>query len=212
MLLEAKQLTHSYSSPLFEGVSLQLQPSDTIAIVGVSGSGKSTLLNILAGFITPQSGSVFHFGIDFQSRDSKSKEEFRKRDIGVIFQSHYLFRGFTALENIEVASIISGKPVDRGILERLGIGSVLNQKVTQLSGGQQQRVSIARVLTKQPKIIFADEPTGNLDNTNSYQVMKTIFEYIEERRGGLVLVTHDIDLAKRCNRVFRLEHGKFSEI
>ncbi|HIC10978.1 MAG TPA: ABC transporter ATP-binding protein [Campylobacterales bacterium] len=212
MLLEAKQLTHSYSSPLFEGVSLQLQPSETIAIVGVSGSGKSTLLNILAGFITPKNGSVSHFGVDFQNRDRKSKEEFRKRDIGVIFQSHYLFRGFTALENIEVASIISGKQVDREILERLGIGSVLNQKVAQLSGGQQQRVSIARVLMKQPKIIFADEPTGNLDNTNSYQVMKTIFEYIEEKRGGLVLVTHDMDLAKKCNRVFRLEHGKFSEI
>lgn len=212
LLLEAKELSHSFNYPLFEGVELQLKPSETVAIIGVSGSGKSTLLNILAGVIDPNSGSVSHFGIDFQKRKDREKESFRRNDIGIIFQSHYLFRGFTARENIEVASILSKESIDFDMLKKFGIESVLDQKVTQLSGGQQQRVSIARVLTKRPKIIFADEPTGNLDQQSASHVMDIIFEYVKNRNGGLILVTHDEKLAHQCDRVFRLEDGEFTEI
>jgi len=212
LLLQTKGVSHSFNYPLFDEVDIQLNPSETIAIIGVSGSGKSTLLNILAGITKPNSGEIFHFGVNFNNRTEREKEDFRRNDIGIIFQSHYLFRGFTARENIEVASILSKKSIDFDILKKFGIDNILNQKVTQLSGGQQQRVSIARILTKRPKIIFADEPTGNLDKESASQVMNIIFDYVKQQSGGLVLVTHDEKLASRCDRIFRLENGEFTEI
>ena len=209
LLLEAKQLSHSFGYPLFQGVELQLHPAETVAIIGVSGSGKSTLLNILSGLIKPDNGEIFHFGINFHNRTEKSKEDFRRNDIGIIFQSHYLFKGFTARENIEVASILTNNSINLEMLDKFNITSLLDQKVTQLSGGQQQRVSIARVLTKEPRIIFADEPTGNLDQKSASQVMNIIFDYIKNGNHGLILVTHDEELAQQCDRVFRLENGLF---
>jgi putative ABC transport system ATP-binding protein len=211
-LLLAKDISHSFQYPLFEGVNLEVKSSESIAIIGVSGSGKSTLLNILAGVIQPNSGSISHFNIPFLNRDNLSRERFRREDIGIIFQSHYLFKGFSALENIEVASIISGQEIDFNLINAFGISEVIHQKVTQLSGGQQQRVSIARVLTKKPKIIFADEPTGNLDHSSASNVMNIIFNYIKDQKASLVLVTHDENLAFQCDRVFKLSGGKFEEI
>ena len=123
----------------------------------------------------------------------------------MIFQSHYLFKGFTGIENLEVSSILAGQPVDDALLQSLKIDRVIGQKVTELSGGQQQRVSIARVLTKKPKIIFADEPTGNLDSATANEVMKMFEAYIAKHEAALVMVTHEESLAMRCQRVFRLE-------
>ncbi len=203
-LIVAKNLTHSFGETLFQDLNIELEANKSIAIVGVSGSGKTTLLHILAGFIKPNSGQVFHFGIDFASRNLKQIEEFRKKNIGMIFQSHYLFKGFSARENLEVAEIIAKKKIDFQILEKFGISNLLDEKVTKLSGGQQQRFSIARILTKQPNIIFADEPTGNLDRKSADEVVEIIFNYIKDKNRGLVLVTHDEKLASKCDNIIRL--------
>ena len=128
----------------------------------------------------------------------------RRYDVGIIFQSHYLFKGFFANENIELASFISDKTIDKGILERLGIADFMHYRIGDLSGGQQQRVSIARVLAKKPKIIFADEPTGNLDDKTAQEVMNVLFEYIEKENAALLLVTHNHQLAKQCTYVRHL--------
>lgn len=195
LLLEAKNLSHSFSYPLFEGVNLDLNRGESIAIIGRSGSGKSTLLHILAGLLKPDNGTI------------KQSHKSLRNDIGIVFQAHYLFRGFSALENLQVASLLSEKEIDNKLLKSLKIDDLMSQKVTELSGGQQQRISVARVLTKEPKIIFADEPTGNLDSETANDVMNTLLSYIDKNSAGMVLVTHDIELAHRCNRVYQLENG-----
>lgn len=195
-----------------KNISVDIPLNKITSIIGVSGSGKSTLLNILAGILQPKTGKVLHFHRDFESRSDLEKENFRRKDIGIIFQSHYLFKGFTTRENLEVASILSGQEIDLELLSSFGIDKLLNQKVTELSGGQQQRVSIARVLTKKPKIIFADEPTGNLDTKSASNVMDIIFQYLEDERAGMILVTHDEKLAFKCDKVFRLENEQFLEV
>jgi putative ABC transport system ATP-binding protein len=209
-VLVAENISFSYNHPLFEGVNIEISPSETVAVVGVSGSGKSTLLNILSTLILPQAGTVFHDGIDIKYRSDI--DEFRRKEIGIIFQFHYLFKGFTALENIEAAAILANRDIDYELIRRLGVYDLLGQKVTELSGGQQQRVSIARVLTKQPRFLFADEPTGNLDSKTAYEVMEIIFDYVKADRRILVLVTHDEKLAKKCDKVYRLENQKFERI
>jgi putative ABC transport system ATP-binding protein len=211
-LLKAENISHSFSYPLFEGLNLEIASREKVAIIGVSGSGKSTLLHILAGTILPNSGTVSHFGIQYQKRTSSEKEKFRREDIGIIFQSHYLFKGFSALENLEVASILSGQNIDYNLIREFGLENLINQKVTELSGGQQQRVSIARILTKKPKIIFADEPTGNLDRETANSVIKTIFKYIDNISGIAVIVTHDESLANRCDKIYKLKDGIFEKI
>jgi putative ABC transport system ATP-binding protein len=136
-----------------------------------------------------------------------------KRDkLGLVFQSHYLFKGFSGYENLEVSAILSGQNIDEELLKKMNIQEVINQKVTQLSGGQQQRVSIARVLTKKPQIIFADEPTGNLDKATADEVMDLFFEYCKKSGAGMILVTHDEELANRCDRVFKLKDKGLKQV
>jgi putative ABC transport system ATP-binding protein len=211
ILLESKNLSHSFDNqnPLFNNINISVKESEAVSIIGVSGSGKSTLLHILSGTIKPQNGSVFHFNKEFWKHKQKDRELIRRNDIGLIFQFHYLFKGFSVRENLEVASLLSGEKLDFSILENFGIAHLLEKKVTQLSGGEQQRVSIARVLTKKPKIIFADELTGNLDKQTANIVMTTLFDYIKTAKASLVLVTHDEDLASQCDRIFQLKDGNF---
>ncbi len=179
-LLKATSLSHSFDYSLFEDISLTLNAGQSIAIVGVSGSGKSTLLHILSSLLHPKQGSVELFGNDIYKMDDKSLVKLRKNDLGMIYQSHYLFKGFSAYENLEVATLLSGEVIDPILLKRLGIDQVINQKVTELSGGQQQRVSIARVMSKKPRLIFADEPTGNLDHATAFEVMKIFEDSLKE--------------------------------
>jgi putative ABC transport system ATP-binding protein len=211
ILLEGKNLSHSFDNQntLFNNVNISVKEGETVSIIGVSGSGKSTLLHILSGTIQPEKGSVSHFGRDFWKQKQKERELVRRNEIGLIFQFHYLFKGFSVRENLEVASLLSGEKLDESILESFGISHLLEKKVTQLSGGEQQRVSIARVLTKKPKIIFADELTGNLDKQTANVVMKTLFDYVKNNKASLVLVTHDEDLANQCNQIFQLKDGNF---
>ncbi len=134
----------------------------------------------------------------------KRLSQIKRDEIGLVFQSHYLFKGFTCIENLEVAAILSNQDIDKKLLERLKIENTVNQKVTELSGGQQQRVSIARVLTKQPRLLFVDEPTGNLDKSTAGEVMDIFFEHISKHNAGMILVTHDEDLAHKCQKVYKL--------
>jgi putative ABC transport system ATP-binding protein len=204
-LLEAHGISHSFDTKLFEKVDFSLSQRESAAIVGRSGSGKSTLLHIFSTFIHPDSGMVSLFGNDLYSQSSAAIESLRRYEIGIIFQFHYLFKGMSAMENIEVATILSGEEVDPGLLEKLEITDVMEQKIGELSGGQQQRVSIARVLSKKPRIIFADEPTGNLDSETAALVIDVLMDYINTHDAALLLVTHDEMMAQRCNVVYRLE-------
>lgn len=204
-LLEATHLSHRFDYPLFDDISVRLEAGESIAIIGVSGSGKSTLLHILSTLLRPDAGEVRLFGRPIESLKNRDLVALRRDDLGMIFQSHYLFKGFSAYENLEVAALLAEEAIDPALLEQLGIDQVIGQKVTELSGGQQQRVSIARVLTKRPRIIFADEPTGNLDRATALEVTTIFDAYLKRENGGMVLVTHDEALAHRCDRVYRLE-------
>jgi putative ABC transport system ATP-binding protein len=205
-LLSAKNISHTFEYELFSNISLELYEGKSIAIIGASGSGKSTLLHILSTLLTPKKGEVELFSQAIKTLSSKELSEIKRNKLGLIFQSHYLFKGFSAYENLEVAAMLSKQKIDEKLLERLEIKEPIMQKVTELSGGQQQRVSIARVLTKKPRIIFADEPTGNLDKTTAHNVMDLFFEYIQESSAGMILVTHDEELAYLCDNVYRVEN------
>jgi putative ABC transport system ATP-binding protein len=207
-LLHAQNVSHSFEYELFSDVTLELKPHESIAIIGMSGSGKSTLLHILSSLLKPQQGRVSILEKDIYSLENKKVAKIKRDELGLIFQSHYLFKGFSAYENLEVAAILSNQTIDTNLLERLNIQECITQKVTELSGGQQQRVSIARVLTKKPRIIFADEPTGNLDKDTAHEVMSLFFEYCTTSEAGMILVTHDENLAYMCDRVYRLENKK----
>ncbi|MFK5974870.1 MAG: ATP-binding cassette domain-containing protein [Sulfurovum sp.] len=205
LLLDTHNISHSFDILLFEGLDLSLNESESMAILGRSGCGKSTLLHIFSSFIKPNNGTVKLFGDDIYNQNDKAIESLRRYDIGIIFQFHYLFKGMSALENIEVASMLSGEEIDDTLLDRLEIKELMGQKIGELSGGQQQRVSIARVLSKKPRIIFADEPTGNLDKETAELVMSVLLEYIRDTKSGLLLVTHDESMASRCDSAYRLE-------
>lgn len=211
-LLSAKNLSHTFEYKLFNDISLDLNEKESIAIIGISGSGKSTLLHILSTLLMPDNGSVNIFDEDVSKMSKKRLSKIKRDSLGLVFQSHYLFKGFSAYENLEVAAMLSQQEINSELLDRLHIKEVINQKVTELSGGQQQRVSIARVLTKQPRILFVDEPTGNLDKTTANEVMDIFFEYIENNNAGMVLVTHDEELAHKCKKVYRLENKELIRI
>lgn len=205
-MIKATGISHAFEKPLYNGVNLHIKPKESLAILGVSGSGKSTLLSHLATMLKPDSGTISLLEHqDIYALNSKKLLELRRLKVGIVFQSHYLFKGFSALENLQVASILAKQEINHSLLEQLGIAHTLKQGVGELSGGQQQRLSIARVLSKKPKIIIADEPTGNLDTTSANQVISMLQNYIIEEGGALVLATHDEHLAFTCSQVYRLE-------
>ena len=212
VLLHATNIAHSFDYDLFSNIDFTLHEQESIAIVGRSGSGKSTLMHIFSSFIRPDKGEVNLFDQDIYKLNENKIEDLRRNNLGIIFQAHYLFKGMTALMNIEVATLLSNEPIDNELLERLEIKELMQQKIGELSGGQQQRVSIARVLSKKPTIIFADEPTGNLDKETAKLVMDVLLEYIKKENAALVLVTHDEEMAKLCNKSFRLELQELSEM
>lgn len=212
MLVDAIEVSHKFDYDLFSDINISLKSKESIAILGVSGSGKSTLLHILSSFIKPRSGKVLIDGEDIYSLSSKKIESLRRHKLGMIFQQHYLFRGFTGYENIISASLLADEVLEEDLLEKLQISDVVNQSAADLSGGQQQRVSVARVLVKKPKIIFADEPTGNLDKNTAKSVMDVLHEYVKEDNRGMFLVTHDEKVASSCDRVYLLENKILKEL
>ncbi len=211
-LLQVKNVSHNFDYPLFKDINISLEKKQTIAIIGISGSGKSTLLNIFCSLLTPNNGEVLYDGQNIFNISTKSLLDIRRKDFGIIFQAHYLFRGFDANENLEIASLLTGNTVDQELLNKLKIDHVMTQGVGELSGGQQQRLSIARVLTKKPKIIFADEPTGNLDSQTALEVMDVLFDYVELNDAGMILVTHEEEIAYRCDKVYKLNNNRLEQL
>ena len=203
-LLRAENLGHSFDYPLFENLNFSLNQEDCIAIQGSSGCGKSTLLHIISSLLKPNKGEVFFKGQNLYKISENERLKIRRYDLGIIFQTHYLFKGFSSLGNIELASVLSNQDLDEKILKKLGIHELLKQKIGKLSGGQQQRVSIARVLCKKPKIIFADEATGNLDFDNAKNVIELLVSYAKENDAALFFVTHDSKLAQFCDKTYIL--------
>ena len=216
-ILEVEDLTKSYQSGLkrltvLQSVSFNLPIASTLAIVGPSGSGKTTLLGLCAGLDRPSDGKVRLAGEDITQLSEDGLARLRNEAVGFVFQNFQLIPTLTALENIMVPAELRGAAnvSERAakLLERVGLGDRLDHYPVQLSGGEQQRVAFARAFINKPKILFADEPTGNLDAETSEKIIQLLFELNEESETALVLVTHDLDLAAKTQRVIRLKGGK----
>ncbi|MBT9530632.1 MAG: ABC transporter ATP-binding protein [Pseudomonas sp.] len=197
---------------ILHDLSLDLCRGDSLAIVGSSGSGKSTLLGLLAGLDLPSSGSIHLAGQDLSQLDEDQRARLRAEQVGFVFQSFQLLDSLNALENVMLPLELEGhadaRQRARALLERVGLGHRLTHYPRQLSGGEQQRVAIARAFVAEPAVLFADEPTGNLDSHTGERICDLLFELNRERGATLVLVTHDARLAQRCNRQIRLEAGQ----
>ena len=216
-IIKASQLgkqvtTGTAALTILSGVSFEVDSGEAVAIVGVSGSGKSTLLGLLAGLDTPSSGSVRIDGHDLNALDEDGRAALRGRMIGFVFQSFQLLPAMTALENVmlplELAGADGAENAAMAMLARVGLADRVQHYPKQLSGGEQQRVAIARAFVKRPRLLFADEPTGNLDTETGAQVIDLLFELNRESGATLLLVTHDEALTRRCNRVLRLAAGR----
>lgn len=200
------------------GVSFTIEKGEFCAIVGTSGSGKSTLLNMLAGLEKPTKGEIVIAGEHMETKNENQLVKFRREHIGFIFQSFNLLASMNAIENVAVPLTFQGMDKEKRLkkaeeaLELVGLAKHKKHKPSQMSGGQQQRVGIARALVVQPEIIFADEPTGNLDSKTSAEVMALIKKIIREKNQTLVMVTHDDHLASFADRIFRISDGKIISI
>lgn len=200
------------------GVSFTIEKGEFCAIVGTSGSGKSTLLNMLAGLEKPTKGEIVIVGEHMEKKNENQLVKFRREHIGFIFQSFNLLASMNAIENVAMPLTFQGMAKEKRIkkaeevLELVGLSKHKKHKPTQMSGGQQQRVGIARALVVQPEIIFADEPTGNLDSKTSAEVMALIKKIIREKNQTLVMVTHDDHLASFADRIFRISDGKIISV
>ena len=211
-LVKTVQLSEgSETLGILNGVSLSVAPGESLAIVGASGSGKTTLLSLLAGLDVPSSGTVHIHGESLHDKNEDARAALRAGQVGFVFQSFQLLQGFTALENVMLPAELAGQRDARAravaALEAVGLGGRLAHYPPQLSGGEQQRVALARAFVAQPRILFADEPTGNLDTTTGARIVEMLFALNRERGATLVLVTHDQKLAARCARTVRLTGG-----
>ncbi len=197
---------------ILDDVSFAVGAGETVAVVGASGAGKSTLLALLAGRDEPSAGSVWLEGIELSALDEDGRAEMRARHVGFVFQSFHLVPSLTALENVMLPLELAGRPDARATaqaaLGQVGLGPRLGHYPRQLSGGEQQRVAIARAFVTRPSVLFADEPTGNLDAKTGHRVMELLFDLNAANGTTLVLVTHDREIAARCGRVIELDAGR----
>ncbi len=215
-VLKAENLGKEVSSPegpltILAAVDLDIEAGDTVAIVGPSGAGKSTLLALLAGLDEPSTGKVWLNGAEFSSLDEDGRARMRAQQVGFVFQSFHLVPSLTALENVmlplELAGRRDAREAARQVLAKVGLGSRVQHYPRQLSGGEQQRVAIARAFVIQPAVLFADEPTGNLDTATGARIIELLFELNRASGTTLILVTHDQNIASRCHRHVVLEAG-----
>ena len=219
-ILSAKNVSKTYQSgsrklTVLDQVNFDIKTGESIAIVGPSGSGKTTLLGLCAGLDSASEGSVVLQGNAFEKLNEDQRASVRNQHVGFIFQNFQLLPTLTALENVmvplELKKRKDAKEKAKMLLEKVGLGDRMTHYPSQLSGGEQQRVSIARAFANEPKILFADEPTGNLDTETGEMIEDLIFEMNKEQGTTLVLVTHDPELAKRTNRIIRIKGGKIQE-
>jgi putative ABC transport system ATP-binding protein len=214
-LLSAAELTYPSANgevPVLRGVDMQISAGEIIAVTGPSGSGKSSLIAILAGLETPTGGRIDVLGVDLAAASEAERTFLRRRDIGFVFQSFHLVTAMTALQNAALPLMLSndGDAETRAaeILERVGLGHRPDHRPSALSGGEQQRVAIARAFAPSPKLILADEPTGNLDQETGDAVVDIMFKLVRGTGASLLLVTHDKDLAARCDRTIQIDAGR----
>jgi len=216
-VLKAENLCKQVSSPegpltIVQGVSFDIAAGESVAIVGASGAGKSTLLALLAGLDVPTSGRVLLAGTDLTQLDEDGRARLRAQRVGFVFQSFHLIPALTALENVMLPLELAGRPDARrsalDTLSRVGLKDRTGHYPRQLSGGEQQRVALARAFVTQPAVLFADEPTGNLDTATGGRIGELLFELNAHSHTTLILVTHDRELASRCGRTIEMEAGR----
>lgn len=218
MIIEAKNIEKSFGTlKVLKGIDFIAEKSEVVSIMGASGAGKSTLLQILGTLSTPDSGSLEINGVDVLRLKEKQLSAFRNKEIGFVFQFHHLLPEFTSLENVMIPAFIAGRSekdakVDAlELLDNLGLSERINHKPSELSGGEQQRVAIARALINKPSILFADEPSGNLDSITKDEIHKLFFSLRNKYGQTIIIVTHDPELASMCDRSLFIRDGLFSE-
>ena len=214
MIIEAKNIRKCFGAlEVLKGVDFSVEPAEVVAIMGASGAGKSTLLQILGTLLTPDAGSLSIDGTDVLALGERALADFRNRRIGFVFQAHHLLPEFTALENVMIPALIGGEStaVARNraleLLQTVGLAERTGHKPSELSGGEQQRVAIARALVNRPAILFADEPTGNLDTRTKEEIHRLFFDLRKKMNQTIVIVTHDAGLAALCDRTCTLRDG-----
>ncbi len=204
--------TNNISIKVLQDINFSINLKETISIVGESGSGKTSLIMLIAGLEKATSGRIFFLDNEINKLKEDELTRIRKKDIGVVFQSFYLIPNYTALENVtlvlEINNIVNAEKKAKDMLNLFGLSNRLNNFPSQLSGGEQQRVAISRSLIMKPKLILADEPTGNLDSKNSSLISKILFDYIKQEEASLIIVTHDKVLANRAKRLIKIKDGK----
>ena len=205
-MMKITNLTHYYNKDkALENINLEIKSGEFIAIIGESGSGKSTLLSVLSTLLKPTSGDIIYENTNY--KDIKNIDDFRKNNIGFIFQFHYLINYLSVKENINLANEKASKEEIFDLLKLLGIQNLIDKYPNEISGGQRQRVAIARALINNPKIIFADEPTGNLDSKNSLNVFE-LFKTFSNKGTTVIVATHDKSLAALANKIYEVKDGK----
>ncbi len=220
-VLSGHQIAKRVSGPegeltILHELDIEVHPSEAIAIVGPSGSGKSTLLGILAGLDTPTEGTVELLHQPLSSMDEDARARLRAGQVGFVFQSFQLLPGLTALENVmlplELTGDVDAAERARAMLEKVGLQHRSGHQPLQLSGGEQQRVALARAFVSEPALLFADEPTGNLDSETGEKVIELMFSLTRQQGAAVVLVTHDNNLAARCDRILRMGNGRLEAL
>lgn len=214
--LVSKQVsTNQEQLTILKNVNVDIRKGERIAIVGTSGAGKSTLMTLLAGLDTPTSGEITLLGHELSKMDDEARAKIRADSLGFVFQSFLLIPSLTALRNVTLPCLLRGEAEDdsraKDLLTAEGLEKRLDHLPSQLSGGEQQRVALARAFMTQPELLFADEPTGNLDHQTAEKVIELLFDLNEQHGTTLILVTHDSLLASRCDRVYRMEAGELKE-
>lgn len=218
MIIEARNIEKSFGKlKVLKGIDFSAGKGEVVSIMGASGAGKSTLLQILGTLSTPDAGTLEIDGTDVLHLGSKELSAFRNRKVGFVFQFHHLLPEFTSLENVMIPALIAGRAdkeareAAKALLEELGLGERLTHKPSELSGGEQQRVAIARALINQPAILFADEPSGNLDSVTKADLHKLFFTLRDKFGQTIIIVTHDPELAQMCDRSLFMRDGLFVE-
>ena len=217
-MIQAKGIEKSFGAlKVLKGIDFSAEKSEVVSIMGASGAGKSTLLQILGSLSSPDAGTLVIDGVDVASLRGKALADFRNRKVGFVFQFHHLLPEFTALENVMLPALIAGRPRKEAqaeaerLLADMGLAERVGHKPSELSGGEQQRVAIARALINNPSVLFADEPSGNLDSRTKEEIHNLFFRLREKYGQTIIIVTHDPDLAKMCDRSLYMVDGQFVE-